>query len=217
MTSQPDETLAENRYQFVERFIAANPARVNDAIIFDIGAGAFPMRQAIKDAGYALRGFDLAPQSTEIEQWDITQPFQSDGRADIILLMDVIEHVFNPGAALANIRAVLKPGGILIMTMPNPRWSRARTMHLFTGYIAAFTQHDLETNHHVFATWPHIVMKMCTDAGLSVQSYVTLDKFEGRTPGASPIRWIEAAVRKLVEARDRSACGMHYALILRPD
>jgi 2-polyprenyl-3-methyl-5-hydroxy-6-metoxy-1,4-benzoquinol methylase len=215
MSLQPADTLVENRYEFVAQYVAANSARTDDAVIFDIGAGALPMRNVVEAAGYRLRGFDLVPQSAEIERWDITEPFQSDAKADIVLLMDVIEHTFNPGMAIANVRSVLKPGGVILMTMPNPRWSRARTMHFLSGYIAAFDEHDLNVNHHVFATWPHIVLKMCTEAGLKMHYYATLDKLEGRKVGISPLRMVEAGLRKIMEARDKSACGMHYVFILK--
>ena len=215
MTLQPGENLDLNRYEFVQRFISARPAQTPDAVVFDIGAGAFPMRDVIEAAGYGLRGFDLVPRHAEISRWDVTEPFASPERADIVLLMDVIEHTFNPGLALANIRAVLKPGGTLVMTMPNPRWSRARTLHLFTGYIAAFTEHDLVVNHHVFPTWPHVIAKMCDDAGLSLESYATLDGKEGEGFSLSPFRWVELGVRKLIESFDKTACGMSYVLVLR--
>lgn len=215
MTLQPGENLDISRYEFVKRFITARPAQASDATVFDIGAGAFPMRGVIEAAGYMLRGFDLAPQRTEISRWDITEPFASSERADIVLLMDVIEHTFNPGVALSNICAVLKPGGTLIMTMPNPRWSRARTLHLFTGYIAAFTEDDLATNHHVYATWPHIVAKMCADAGLTIEAYATLDGKEAQNAGLSPLRWVEFLVRKGIEYFDKTARGMSYVFVLR--
>jgi SAM-dependent methyltransferase len=49
-----------------------------------------------------------------------------DGRYDLVLLLDVLEHVDDESAALREIHRVVAPGGALILTVPaHPRlWSR---------------------------------------------------------------------------------------------
>jgi 2-polyprenyl-3-methyl-5-hydroxy-6-metoxy-1,4-benzoquinol methylase len=42
--------------------------------------------------------------------------------ADLVLLVEVIEHLTDPGAILREIRRVLKPGGHLFLTTPNYGW-----------------------------------------------------------------------------------------------
>ena len=214
MPLMPDATLASDRYGFVRDYLASHPAPASGGALFDIGAGALPMKGAVEAAGYTWSGFDLAPKSADITQWDINTPFVGAARADLVLLMDVLEHTFNPGIAMRHVRDVLKPVGKVILTVPNPRWSRARTMHLVTGCIAAFTQHDLDWNHHVFATWPHIVQKLALDSDFVLERYVTLDLDEGRRPSLNPVRAAEQVVRRVIEAKDPSACGMSYAFIL---
>lgn len=41
---------------------------------------------------------------------------------DFIFMCDVIEHLENPSSTLINIGKVLKPGGLLFLTYPNPLW-----------------------------------------------------------------------------------------------
>ncbi len=50
----------------------------------------------------------------------------------------------------------MKPDGTLVMTMPNPHWSRSRIHHALHGTLANFTQHDLDWNHHVFTPLRHV-------------------------------------------------------------
>lgn len=54
------------------------------------------------------------------------------GRFDVILFIDVIEHLNNVMAALKNIRILLRDGGILVMTTPNP-YAFNNIFRIFTG------------------------------------------------------------------------------------
>jgi len=50
------------------------------------------------------------------------------GQYDLIVSFQVIEHLYNPGAMLENVRAHLKPGGIFLVTTPNLSGLGARWM-----------------------------------------------------------------------------------------
>jgi len=50
--------------------------------------------------------------------WNGTDIPLPDGHFDVVLATEVLEHIFDPGHALLEIRRVLKPGGILFFTMP---------------------------------------------------------------------------------------------------
>src|SRR6516165_8653414 len=54
----------------------------------------------------------------------------SDGSFDIFITQDVLEHVFHPDKALAEITRVLRPGGIHIFTAPKHK-------HLLKSYPRA--------------------------------------------------------------------------------
>lgn len=49
-------------------------------------------------------------------------------RFDLVVSFQVIEHLYNPGAMLDNVRAHLKPGGIFLVTTPNLSGLGARWM-----------------------------------------------------------------------------------------
>jgi hypothetical protein len=216
----PKANLSASRYEFASDFMHKFSKTHPGAIVFDVGAGDCVMREPVLSAGLTWIGFDLYPSSSAVHKWDLSEPCPlSQPKANIVLMLDVVEHLLNPGIAIQNIAKVMEPGGVIVMTTPNPRWSRSRTHHLLTGDLACFTQHDLQWNHHVFAPFPHIVSKILHDAGISVEEYITLD---------GPTRWprprlsldflplcAEAAGRKLLERADPSACGMSYAFVAR--
>lgn len=43
----------------------------------------------------------------------------SDRRFDLILLSDVLEHIYNPWRALGALKSLLNPGGLLLVSVPN--------------------------------------------------------------------------------------------------
>ncbi len=46
----------------------------------------------------------------------------SDGQIDIVLMLEVFEHLLSPYSVFDEIRRILKPGGSIILTYPNPFW-----------------------------------------------------------------------------------------------
>jgi SAM-dependent methyltransferase len=209
-----------SRYEWgakqVKSFLPAAPGRT----IADIGAGDARMRQTVVDAGAEWFGYDLKPMTENVRAWNIEQAADSQfPKAAIVLMLDVLEHLCNPWRAMLNISDHLLPNGYLVLTTPNPRWSRSRMWALANGTPACFTQSDLDLNHHVFTPWPHIVERLLLDCGLTVIRYDTLD---GRTqwPRGSitlryPARFALACANKWIESRDPTACGMSYGLVAR--
>jgi SAM-dependent methyltransferase len=50
---------------------------------------------------------------------DVSELPVADSCADVVLLLDVIEHIAEPGRALAEAHRVLRPGGTLIISVPH--------------------------------------------------------------------------------------------------
>lgn len=105
--------------------------------VLDVGCGPGVMGHALRERGCDFWGVD--PSSRMIEVAEAT--FSADPRArfqvgiatgldfpdgffDAVICMGVLERVADDGAALAEMVRVLKPGGTLIVTVPN-RWSPA--------------------------------------------------------------------------------------------
>ena len=212
--------LDASRYEYGLTVAQRMPPSTGARVVFDIGAGEGSMKQPLETARYQWFGFDLNPRDETIRHWDLTFPCPLLGSApSLVLCLDVIEHLLNPGLALANIAKVLQPNGGLVITTPNPRWSRSRLWAVLHGNLACFTQQDLEANGHIFPAWPHVLEKMLSDAGFEIVEYVTLD---GKTAWPRrpfslryPLRCLLSLVMMAIEAFDRSACGMSYGVTAR--
>lgn len=78
----------------------------------------------------------------------------NDGAYDLIALLDVLEHVVEDAASLKSIRAKLKPGAALLLTVPINPWM--------------WSAHDVAHHHHRRYR-PRDIRAMAEAAGYSVQ------------------------------------------------
>src|SRR5205085_5243930 len=103
--------------------------------ILDIGCGAGLLCEAFTRLGAQVIGIDPALSNiaaarlhadkgrlsidyrcTTVEQMDARERF------DIVLAMEVVEHVTDVGAFLARCAAMLKPGGLMVISTINRNW-----------------------------------------------------------------------------------------------
>jgi len=119
----------------VSQFCAAIGARVAPpASVLDFGCGTGDIARALAAAGYAMTGCDLSPAMIEAARarsggpsyvgLDAARlpalPF-ADGQFDAVMSSSVFEYLPDPVAQLRELRRVLKPGGWLLATVPDPR------------------------------------------------------------------------------------------------
>jgi SAM-dependent methyltransferase len=63
----------------------------------------------------------------------------ADGAADVVCLLDVIEHLVDPTTALGEARRVLTPGGRLIVNVPAHEWLWSEADE-FLGHVRRYTR-----------------------------------------------------------------------------
>jgi SAM-dependent methyltransferase len=99
------------------------------ASLIDIGAGNGLVLRIFKQKGFLVSGMELSPalceamtknprmRGIDIFQGDISQK-KGNEQYDIVLASDVIEHISNDQLALKNLFSFLRPGGVLVVTVP---------------------------------------------------------------------------------------------------
>jgi 2-polyprenyl-3-methyl-5-hydroxy-6-metoxy-1,4-benzoquinol methylase len=116
-------------YPCVTRMLADVPA---GASVLDLGCGNGSFLSLFQDRGWKLYGTDFSPTGIEIARQnypgiefflaDSTAPtgdlFERVGQVDAILSTEVIEHLYDPRGFLRNAFALLKPGGVLVLSTP---------------------------------------------------------------------------------------------------
>lgn len=115
--------------------------------ILDLGTADGRMLHSIRKRfpGARCVGLELSPgllrilkahfASLQVIQADIHDLAFSAGQFDVVVLAAVIEHVRDPGQVVREVSRVLKKGGILVLTSPDPFWERLATRlgHLKKG------------------------------------------------------------------------------------
>jgi SAM-dependent methyltransferase len=96
--------------------------------VLDIGCGFGFMLDNFRGPGFTLCGTDLSVHAVdrarrrlpegEFHAGDIHDGIPFAGTFDVILMINVIEHLQNPGAALAPGSRALNPGGLLAVHLP---------------------------------------------------------------------------------------------------
>jgi SAM-dependent methyltransferase len=127
----------------LERAIATTPDRA--ARVLDIGCGTGALLVRFRGCGYTnLAGIDIAPPAAipgvHFHALDLDDPRfpVDDGSVDLALAVEVLEHIENVGAFLAEIRRVLSPTGRLLLTTPNVHSVEARLRLLLLGQLKQF-------------------------------------------------------------------------------
>lgn len=102
---------------------AARLARVAaGAAVLDIGSRDGGLRRFLPP-GVRYQGMDITPEfaGPDIVIRDVSEgiPF-GDATFDHVFCIEVLEHVPNPYGALTEMHRVLRPGGVLVLSVPNP-------------------------------------------------------------------------------------------------
>ncbi len=104
-------------------FLSAEPGKQ----VLNVGAGAGSFTLRLASRGFEVTSADASPAAVEVlrrvvqgevVEADVTELPFSDGWFDAAVLGEVLEHVENDRAALAEIARVLRPEGVLALSVP---------------------------------------------------------------------------------------------------
>jgi SAM-dependent methyltransferase len=146
--------MRDDRYLEEESGRRATARRVLDQIgrfapsgrLLDVGCGHGLLLDEARKVGYETEGLELSEHAGAYarDQLGLTVHPKTldelDGRYNVIVLADVIEHLDDPPAAIDHCGRLLEPGGVLCVVTPDPG---SRTAQLagpgWWGYLPAHT------------------------------------------------------------------------------
>jgi len=175
----------------ITRPLAQAPARPGSSYM-EVGCGyGFGLDFAINTRGWSGIGIDPAPLaeagrdalSLAIELRYLRDDDEARGTIDVVMASEVIEHVPSPAAFVRTLRAMLKPGGLLMMTTPNgdditPSLSPgiivsllSPMLHLVIQSAASFTAllHQAGFAHVDVQVDSHSLVAFASDAPLNLE------------------------------------------------
>jgi SAM-dependent methyltransferase len=128
--------------------------------IFEVGCGAGDTLSFLKSSGRCewIGGIEIFHEAAELANPKldlllegsierISLPFDENS-LDVILCLDVLEHLIDPWEVVRKLHSILKPGGILICSIPNVRHYRASLPLLFLGRWQ-YTDHGILDKTHL--------------------------------------------------------------------
>jgi len=96
------------------------------------GVGGCGNLLAFRSTGYDVTGLDILPEAIEYGRrrglenlfcHDLLQPWPvADSSFEVAVLLDVIEHVAEPVTLLTHAYRALRPGGVVVLTVPAYPW-----------------------------------------------------------------------------------------------
>lgn len=112
-----------------------------DSRLLDVGCGYGYLLQRFEER-YSLAGIDLSPHAAGVAKAripnasilaaDLQRPFPLDETFDVVLAVNVIEHLEDPAAAVAAIRKALIPGGLCVVHLPTVNGPVSRAIYRLT-------------------------------------------------------------------------------------
>lgn len=140
--------LAKHRLQQLGRRLP--PA----ARILDVGSGSGEWLAALQQADHLVSGVEPDPSYGEyarrqyrvnVETSGILDLQRAENSLDVITLFHVLEHLPDPLAALAKFRGWLRPGGLLIVEVPNTNCRHQHPAGRFHhAHVIGFTSESLD-------------------------------------------------------------------------
>ena len=143
MNRHPDWTKPDY-HAFVRRDIAPLlPPRADH--VLDVGCSQGGTLEWLKASGVAARttGIELDPEAARIARGRVDRLIEGDvdaafgtlaaGSFDLVLCLDVLEHLVDPWRTVARLGHVLRPGGTLIVSVPNIRHYSVTLPLLWSG------------------------------------------------------------------------------------
>jgi SAM-dependent methyltransferase len=109
--------------------------------LLDFPAGSGWLRETLRGPGWEYHGADLftRPDLPNFRAANLDEPFPfADGEFDYVACLEGLEHIENYHHVLRECRRVLRPGGTLIVSTPNPLNVKSRLRYFWRGTFNGF-------------------------------------------------------------------------------
>lgn len=161
--------------------------------LLDFGAGQGRFLEMIGNLNFTqMSGVDLMKRPNQKSQnydWieaDLNEKLPiTEDNFDIIVGIEVIEHLENPRAMVRELYRLLKPGGNLILSTPNNESIRSILSLIFRGHFVSFLNKDYPA--HITALTALDLTRILNESNFSkIQTYYT---DSGLIPSLAGVSW----------------------------
>jgi SAM-dependent methyltransferase len=129
---RPVDPYADAKYRILLRQVAGRPP----LRVLDVGCGAGDFCARLAAAGHDVTGLDAEPRHVELArerqraqggppcrfEVGTIEAYRADEPFDCVLAVDVLEHIEDDRAAFRGLVGSLRPGGLVLVTVPAGPW-----------------------------------------------------------------------------------------------
>lgn len=216
----PPERIDPARRQVLASIAARARSMAPPGRLLDVGCGGGAFMTAARAAGWRPIGTDLSHAACRAAHGETAAPaVGADAGAlpfraavlDAVALINVLDHTRRPGAVVAEAARVLRPGGLLVVRVPNGAFHRPWAQALGSlGPLVRGRGWDTYPILHLFAFGPAALHRLVERAGFEVLA----TRSSGlASPAPGPARTGAAvAGRRLLRALTAAAAAAVHAL-----
>lgn len=162
--------------------------------LLDVGCGRDELLQGARRQGWKVAGVDMTPwtppdgdSAIEVSSLENARSFEE--QYEVVVLAGILEHVYDPAAALARVREALVPGGLVYIDVPNEcsLWSYAGRAYMRArGRNWAVNLSPTFSPFHVIGLCPRSLGRLLENTGFDVRrlEQYSLSNRLGNRPGA---------------------------------
>jgi SAM-dependent methyltransferase len=144
--------------------------------VLDLGSGFGAWTMRLHDASYQVTACDLSARPGPsipfaFHKVDLNADFSEScgGNAyDAVTFIEVIEHLENPRHCFRQISALLREGGIVLLSTPNASGLYSRLRFFFSGQMAMFNDRAYSGSGHITPLTAWQLEKIFTENGFTV-------------------------------------------------
>ena len=119
----PDGPFAMLSWLAASRLALIPPATRDQSLLVDLACGGGLLAPGVTRLGHRHLGVDVSAGSVQVARrrgvtavrGDVTRAPLADGIADVVVAGEILEHVRDPGAVIAEAGRLLRPGGALVV------------------------------------------------------------------------------------------------------
>ena len=163
--------------------------------LLDFGAGKGELLSLLYQSAEFdhLCGIDLfgcpadLPSLIRWHQQDLNEDVKLDERFDVVVCSETIEHLENPRHTFRVLHQLLRPEGLLVLTMPNQESIRSYAGLLLGGHFTHFLGDSYPA--HITALLRLDLIRLCGEVGFSQPRFRFSDS--GGIPKLPALKWQE--------------------------
>lgn len=146
-----------------------------DSKVLDLGSGEGAFCRRLLDNGYDVTAMELVPGRFQVDvtchEQDLNFDFKDklSEKFDLIVAIEIIEHLQNPRHFIAECIGLLKEDGFLLLTSPNLESWYSRIQFFRGGRFLWFNENDYISSGHITPIFTWQVVQICKELNTRVE------------------------------------------------